>query len=55
MIRAEARATSGESDNITDLLIVIPANSTKTFSIDEVLATGDAGALNTRIMFQNKE
>lgn len=41
-------------NNITELQIVIPAKKKTTFYIDEVLATGDAGAINTWMSFKNR-
>lgn len=40
-------------NNITELQIVIPANTKTTFYIDEVLATGDAGSINTWMSFKD--
>ena len=39
-------------DDITELMISIPANSVKMFYIDVVLPTGSAGSIPTRILFK---
>ena len=45
-------SSAGSVDNITELEITIPANTFKTFYIDQVLTTGDPGSIPTRVFYR---